>query len=886
MKKFMQKALSLVLAALFVGTAVFAAPTAVDTFDTATEAVEHTTTTETTAGELSEATLGAISTEKANALKYGLNLFSAEATTSKTNNTLAVSEDGKELTWSKGYSDYAFYSNANATLYAGNEYTFVADVTAGDATKLLPILNNSKPIDDVGTASARTLDSTGVATLIPSTDYNTSNFRLGSTAAGSWTVDSFGVYYKPTAAEATPEFTTKKNVVTVSLPEGVCADQAKALVNGSIENTTAVVYDADAKTLTLTVADTKLPVWIPELVNAAATKTYPETNVGIKAHDNYAALYGVKVFFEDFAANEGGVVSATLGAWGNVNLHNAETALYTGNEYTLFIGGNSSCAEKSYYMIGEKNKQIEYLATVTSTNKNVFSTDPVITFTVPENVTYSKWNIGTQLGGTVVADEFGLYYKPGAKEAAITPVYNYGAHTVSITYPNGVNEESLYALEQNPEVVNGVTAVKVNGNTVAYSIEIGKHITIPSLVNAAKTATYAPTTLFIDFPDNNALTFGVKIAHEEYDSKEVSIAARWGTQSIIKMDYDYDLSVNKYFVFVSSDTITHEEYFLANTTKTGTADGNGMYNQGYYFVFDAASGKWVATVDKWAESYGDATSSTTDQKLGTNQTNGASFDITEFGIYYKPIAADTIGEITYRDDGYVEVSYPNGIDKATVNTILVAPEFVGADFAEYDDGVLSLSSVDGDVIELPELVNAERTATYPTLRLAPKTTNEASIRVSDPTGLRFMGSISTTLASGVDRYGFIVTREDFLTDYGTEYVTDLTHDCYANGEFFAMIEGVVYDKDEKSEAVLFDQNDEELFFAGVVTNIPNNADSYKAKLVCRTYVYANGVYFYGEKVTKSVREIALSLVESGTADTLVDEQKAFIYNAAGIEMPA
>ncbi len=161
-----------------------------------------------------------------------------------------------------------------------------------------------------------------------------------------------------------------------------------------------------------------------------------------------------------------------------------------------------------------------------------------------------------------------------------------------------------------------------------------------------------------------------------------------------------------------------------------------------------------------------------------------------------------------------------------------------------------------------------------------RTDDAVNIRLREPNGLRFMGILSLESAEAAYEYGFIITKEDILKTNGIE----LTHENWKKYGI-TVVEGKAYSENPETpqEPIIFDRNDEELVIAGVLYGIPEKCYDYK--LVCRAYALSHNKYYYGEPITRSIREVALELVESGAANSLSEEYKEFIYKVAGATLP-
>jgi len=136
---------------------------------------------------------------------------------------------------------------------------------------------------------------------------------------------------------------------------------------------------------------------------------------------------------------------------------------------------------------------------------------------------------------------------------------------------------------------------------------------------------------------------------------------------------------------------------------------------------------------------------------------------------------------------------------------------------------------------------------------SPATKNEVSLRVSDPAGIRFKATMSSATSVVANEYGWVaadaekvsedelaVGAENVLVGYGRENGVDV-----------------------KS---FFEQDDEVKTFTLVIKNIKKEyADR---KMSVKPFVNVDGEYIYGDAVTKSVKEIAVSIL---AADAELEE---------------
>lgn len=140
--------------------------------------------------------------------------------------------------------------------------------------------------------------------------------------------------------------------------------------------------------------------------------------------------------------------------------------------------------------------------------------------------------------------------------------------------------------------------------------------------------------------------------------------------------------------------------------------------------------------------------------------------------------------------------------------------------------------------------------------------DEVSVRVVDPQGIRFFGTISNDyVLERNGEYGFIMTAESAYNNLPEDYVLDM-----ALVEAGKAKKGVAHDGNGTDK--YFKRDAEATIIAGVLYGIPKTAEGVQTVIVSRPYYkVAPDVYFYGEE----------------TKATLYDIAKA-IYNKAGYEV--
>ncbi len=153
---------------------------------------------------------------------------------------------------------------------------------------------------------------------------------------------------------------------------------------------------------------------------------------------------------------------------------------------------------------------------------------------------------------------------------------------------------------------------------------------------------------------------------------------------------------------------------------------------------------------------------------------------------------------------------------------------------------------------------------------APTSYSENSIRVDDPSGLRFKASVHKLVRENADlaEYGYIVTRQTILTTLGVEK-SDFTMENINLTKGTHYVQGVSYGTvgDKKVDRI-FETKENETFFTAVVYNIP--ANMYKDVIVVRPYVKIGENVTYGEAMSASIYEVAERLKASDKYESFKD----------------
>lgn len=141
---------------------------------------------------------------------------------------------------------------------------------------------------------------------------------------------------------------------------------------------------------------------------------------------------------------------------------------------------------------------------------------------------------------------------------------------------------------------------------------------------------------------------------------------------------------------------------------------------------------------------------------------------------------------------------------------------------------------------------------------------ETSIRVKDPTGLRFKASIENSERAEAAQYGFIVARTSTL---GTK---ELNHANMKAGVINA-VEGISYDPATNTD-IIFGKADDKTIFTAALINIPEK--NYLEKLSVRAFVKIGDVYAYSNVYTDTLAQAAQRVKEEN--GELYQANKEFI----------
>ncbi len=132
-----------------------------------------------------------------------------------------------------------------------------------------------------------------------------------------------------------------------------------------------------------------------------------------------------------------------------------------------------------------------------------------------------------------------------------------------------------------------------------------------------------------------------------------------------------------------------------------------------------------------------------------------------------------------------------------------------------------------------------------------------SVRLSDPSGLRFQSRVPAALKDSGATFGTLIIPKEVLGD------AELTH-------AIDLVEDVIQTQWATSEVQMFNPGEYREgyeYFNAVLTGIPEAY--YDAEIVARSYAYANGEYYYSETVTRSIAQVAALALEDGYKNSIL-----------------
>ncbi len=546
------------------------------------------------------------------------------------------------------------------------------------------------------------------------------------------TIDNFGCYMMPkvnVTENATVPIYSKGGKVTITYPEGLHEAVKNYLTEASttvIEGVNNI--EVDGNTVTYTIEE-NVTVTVPGYINEAGTAKYLEQELRF---DVYSAKYGIKEFLQDYSetvsytrqsltvTQEDGRMRIELPAdstatWGNANIADAgKIAIKPNRVYTMFadievedpnflnsmrfgLDGSAEIPVKFY--ADSTGWQTPYAGSMTLTNttpKSTFSSEygTITEFTFDpdklQNFKYtnagkeftidntinkqngeypnSAWYVVLSAKGSAYVDNFGLYYRPAAKEVAVKTTVS--GNTLSITYENGVYRDSIAAICVYPDVV-GATEASYDSetNTLTLIAENVNDILVPELVNANADKTYAAVKGFA-VPAN--VEKGIRTNIKDYGMGVRAVAkvnqqtrAIYGDENV---EYGTLVTLDN---MLSSNNLTAYDLTFDTQAKQGTYDSRLVVISEASYKGDGKTNK--LTIDGEYESYAAAF-------VGIPQTA----ENYKKNLVFRHYVKYTVNDVTY-----IVYGEPLAISPYSVATeILESSEDKTTEIAVYCQGII------------------------------------------------------------------------------------------------------------------------------------------------------------------------------------------------------
>ena len=318
---------------------------------------------------------------------------------------------------------------------------------------------------------------------------------------------------------------------------------------------------------------------------------------------------------------------------------------------------------------------------------------------------------------------------------------------------------------------------------------------------------------------------------------------------------DYNLSGWKTSYGVASGKITLEIGGNANISLTSSDSDKGIYARSRYGSELEANTQIIFTSESAYNAY--------KNKLGKDYS--ASFcNIT---------GADTYHYYTYTANGNVltqNCAYHNELAATATLSITGDCQYTGgkvtpvdlevsADW-EYDQPSSIVYENNVNVGAASASISAGNvTAQQKFVIVDTPTVLGGSVRTANGTGLRFQSKVSSALKGSGATFGTLIIPKAVLGEneltINTSKVENVPQTRWATKEV----------KDTKPH--IYQEGNE--YFNAVLTEIPSA--HYDKVIVARSYVYANGQYYYAEEVERSIAEVAAyALKDNKTDDVLYD----------------
>lgn len=141
-----------------------------------------------------------------------------------------------------------------------------------------------------------------------------------------------------------------------------------------------------------------------------------------------------------------------------------------------------------------------------------------------------------------------------------------------------------------------------------------------------------------------------------------------------------------------------------------------------------------------------------------------------------------------------------------------------------------------------------------------------SVRLSAPSGLRFQSKVSNEVVATGATFGTLVMPKTTLSNNELTHNTDLVED----------VKQTKWATKEVQETKPHVYQEGYAYFNAVLTSIPE--EYYDEVIVARSYVYANGVYYYSEPVERSITQVASYAIKDGNTEDIL-----YSYTDKGLE---
>ena len=559
------------------------------------------------------------------------------------------------------------------------------------------------------------------------------------------------------------------------------------------------------------------------------------------------------------------------------------------------------------------NTNKSYTATVPKSTwtsvKAVFSAPYEVngtSYTALDRVTFSIERTASDASSNGLdIDNMKLYYKPADSAGDYTVDVSFP--TVTINAPTGVEKSAALAIEQKPQSYFGAAGNFIKSAvfsddyktlTLTLNENAGSQtltLSVPALVNADKSAVYNAKSVELDTADINTLKYGAKIFSENFDSYTQSgqvqgligiddIGLLW-TSSNAKINLVNDSDGHAQFARLgiggtyanmqgrlSGDKLNLPEaatYTLISDQRAAKGATTGRIKHQFSYVW----GKTMVTgaVDNGSTDWFTMKSTFTTPYEGYSvpdrivfQLENAAYaenyawyvDYDNIFLYCKPSAKDENVSFEITGINTAAVTYADGIDADTAKALTACFKSVfGTDVTALtiEQNTVNLTFADGvRSIEMPEIVNSARSATYPevTVCTAKPETSETINYSEIHSGIRFQASVTAVQRGKAAEYSWIVARKTVLDGRELTFGLDnSTGKTYVYAVSYGTVDGKLVDK--------FISNTDDIVYSGIVTGIPKEHTG--DILVARPYIKYSGsdTVYYG-----TAREASLDQVKA------------------------